>query len=83
MIGGNEANGYADGTVGKLCILYLQESLFAISLGPEFVITISWLLVGVLLILLARKTNKELSWEQQELLIFGERFARKGARYEK
>lgn len=64
-------------------ILYLQEGLFAISLGPEFVITISWLLVGVLLILLARKTNKELSWEQQELLIFGERFARKGARYEK
>lgn len=58
-------------------VLYIKESIRTAALEPEFIITIIWILTGIFLSMLAKKINSAITNEQKELLIFGERFARK------
>lgn len=64
-------------------VLYLKTNITQAVIKPEFIITISWIAVGLLLMLAARRENRNITRAEQELLVFGERFARKGAQYER
>lgn len=63
-------------------MFYLREKLSLETMSPEFTITIFWIMAGVILICIAKIFSKPVTPEQQELLIFGEKFARKGGKYE-
>lgn len=64
-------------------ILYLRENFRMESLSPEFLITAGWIIIGVLFTYGANRISKSADDERRELLIFGEKFARKGGSYEK
>ena len=64
-------------------ILYMRNGLKVSLLSPEFVITIIWLFIGVLMVITAKWRRNGLTVQERELLVFGERFARKGGKYEK
>lgn len=59
-------------------IFHIKDSVFKDPANPEVFITVLWLLVGVMLMLSSRGRKSSIGEEEQELLIFGERFARKG-----
>lgn len=59
-------------------VIYMQSNISTSVLSPEFIITIIWLLVGLIITGIARLKNPAISEEKRELLVFGERFARKG-----
>ena len=63
--------------------LYIKENYSLTSVNPEIYIVSIWLLLGVILMLLAKKSNSHITKEQRELLIFGEKFARRGEQHEK
>lgn len=64
-------------------ILYMRNGLKVSLLSPEFVITIIWLFIGILMVITAKWRRNGLTVQERELLVFGERFARKGGKYEK
>lgn len=64
-------------------MLYIRDNVSTYSVSPEFVITIIWILCGAVLLITARHFGDTFDSEKQELLIFGERFARKGGKNEK
>ena len=64
-------------------MLYISENLSIHTIGPEFVITILWILGGVILYLTAKHFSEPYDYDQLELIIFGERLARKGGKNEK
>lgn len=63
-------------------VLYLKENLFSHALDPEIVITLIWIAVGVVLTLITMRRRRTLRTGELELAVFGERFARKGEKYE-
>lgn len=64
-------------------MLYIQDNFSIHKISPEFVITILWIAAGLILLCIAKGYGKNIDEEVQELLIFGERFARKGGKHEK
>ena len=64
-------------------MLYIGDNISTSSVSPEFIITIIWILCGVVLLVAAKRFGETFDSEKQELLIFGERFARKGGKNEK
>lgn len=63
--------------------LYINENVNLSGVSPEFVITAAWMLLGFVMVKMLNKRRKPVSREERELLIFGEKFARKGVRNEK
>jgi len=63
-------------------ILYLRDNFRMESLSPEFLITAGWVVIGVLFTYAAGGLRKLNIAENRELLIFGEKFARKGVNNE-
>lgn len=67
-----------------LYLLFYIAGNFSIDLvNPEFVITALWILLGFVLAVTAKISGKNISDEEREIQIFGERFARKGGSNEK
>ena len=64
-------------------MLYIGDNISTSSVSPEFIITIIWILCGVVLLVAAKRFGETFESEKLELLIFGERFARKGGKNEK
>ena len=64
-------------------ILYMRESLLSAEINPEIIITVIWAMVGLVLTAITRKKRQSMDIEEVELAVFGERFARKGEKYEK
>lgn len=65
--------------VAFLYLLFYIAGNFSIDVvNPEFVITALWILVGLVLAIAAKISGKNISDEDREIQIFGERFARKG-----
>ncbi len=64
-------------------ILYVKESLFSAATNPELIITVIWVTIGIVLTAITRKKRASMDTEHLELAVFGERFARKGEKYEK
>ena len=63
--------------------LYINANVNLSGVSPEFVITAAWMLLGFVMVKMLNKRRKPVSREERELLIFGEKFARKGVRNEK
>lgn len=63
--------------------LYINENVNLSGVSTEFVITAAWMLLGFVMVKMLNKRRKPVSREERELLIFGEKFARKGVRNEK
>lgn len=63
--------------------LYINTNVNLSGVSPEFVITAAWMLLGFVMVKMLNKRRKPVSREERELLIFGEKFARKGVRNEK
>lgn len=63
--------------------LYINANVNLSGVSPEFVITAAWMLIGFVMVKMLNKRRKPVSREERELLIFGEKFARKGVRNEK
>lgn len=63
-------------------ILYLHSSVQTPQINPEFIITGIWMGVGILMFIIASIFRRPLSREEEELLVFGERFARRGGKHE-
>ena len=63
--------------------LYINENVNLSGVSPEFLITAAWMLLGFVMVKMLNKRRKPVSREERELLIFGEKFARKGVRNEK
>lgn len=63
--------------------LYINENVNLSGVSPEFVITAAWMLLGFVMVKMLNRRRKPVSREERELLIFGEKFARKGVRNEK
>ena len=63
--------------------LYIKANVNLSGVSPEFVITAAWMLLGFVMVKMLNKRRKPVSREERELLIFGEKFARKGVRNEK
>lgn len=64
-------------------MLYISENLSVDTISPEFVITILWMTGGLILYFVAKHFSAPYTYEKLELLIFGERLARKGGSNEK
>lgn len=64
-------------------ILYLKEKIFSSGVSPELVIVFLWLCLGLILTKLTDRERGAMTGEERELLVFGERFARKGERHER
>lgn len=58
--------------------LYIKENCSFTSINPEFYIVVIWTSMGMLFMSIAKKNNRPVTKEKQELLIFGEKFARRG-----
>lgn len=63
--------------------LYINANVNLSGVSPEFVITAAWMLLGFVMVKMLNRRRKPVSREERELLIFGEKFARKGVRNEK
>ena len=63
--------------------LYINANVNLSGVSPEFVITAAWMLLGCVMVKMLNRRRKPVSREERELLIFGEKFARKGVRNEK
>lgn len=63
--------------------LYIKSNLRFSMLNPEFIITFLWLLVGIIMVAVTKRRKDKITSEERELLVFGEKFARKGGRNEK
>ncbi len=63
--------------------LYIKSNVSISGASPEFIITLLWILAGFVMVTLLKGHTQLISREERELLIFGEKFARKGVRNEK
>ena len=63
--------------------LYIKANVNLSGVSPEFVITAAWMLLGFVMVKILNRRRDPVSREERELLIFGEKFARKGERNEK
>ena len=63
--------------------LYIKSNVSISRVSPEFIITLLWILAGFVMVTLLKGHTHLISREERELLIFGEKFARKGVRNEK
>ena len=64
-------------------IAYIFSEVIAGGKAPEFVILGFWIAVGFVFVASAKFTDGHITAEERELLIFGERFARRGIGNEK
>ncbi len=64
-------------------VIYLQSNISISPLSPEYIITVLWLIAGVIMAASAKIRYRNISGEERELLVFGQRFARKGGKDEK
>ena len=64
-------------------VLYIKTNINPSEVSPAFVITAVWILFGFVMVKLLNKRRKPVSIEERELLIFGEKFARKRVQNEK
>ena len=67
---------------GIYLIAYIGSEVIAGGNAPEFVIIAIWVVLGTILAAFAKFTETYISAEEREILIFGERFARRGNRNE-
>lgn len=61
-------------------VLYVISKCQGMIIDPAFVITGIWMAMGIILFIISDLFCKEPSREEAELLVFGERFARRGGR---
>ncbi|MDO4545284.1 MAG: APC family permease [Bacillota bacterium] len=64
-------------------LLYILDNFSFSEIDPEFLITVLWLLLGLILAVAARLRKHRVSAEEREMLIFGEKYARRRDKYEK
>lgn len=64
-------------------MMYIHDNFSLQEISPEFIITVLWITAGLILIFMAKGSSGEIDEDQRELLVFGERFARKGGKREK
>lgn len=67
---------------GAYLIVYIGTNFSLSKINPEFAITFFWLVIGFLLALGTAVRGRTVEPGEMELLIFGERFARKEKRHE-
>lgn len=57
---------------------YMLDNFSVDELSPEFIITIVWITIGIAFSVGAEFSGKQFSDAEREIMVFGERFARKG-----